>query len=437
MLRIESVAPGSYAAEFGLDPGDRLLTINDQQIGDLIDYHLALDDEHLLLEVLRQDGEVWELELEKDPQEEIGLQLEHPQPCQCGNQCVFCFVHQLPKGMRRSLYIKDEDYRFSYLYGAYITLSNLREEDYQRIIAQQLSPLYISVHATDDQLRSRLLGCDSPPILPLLKRLTDAGIELHCQIVVCPGWNDGEALDRSIEELGAFYPQIASLAIVPVGLTRHRQNLPALRKLTTAEAQQLLFQVEQHQQRFLEDKGGRFVFAADEIYLQAGVEIPELPFYEDLSQLGNGVGLIAQFRQQTTEVLLDVEPLDLERVTLVTGESFAVALSEFAERLSIRSGVKLVVRPITNSFFGTDVTVTGLLTGSDLLQQLTGLDLGQGVLLPDVMLKDGEQLLLDDVELDELSSKLGVPVLAVETSPWGVLDGLEELADGPIDVIHC
>lgn len=437
MLRIESVAPGSYAAEFGLDPGDRLLSINDRQIGDLIDYHLALNDDILLLEVLRQDGEVWELELEKDPQEKLGLQLEHPQPCQCGNQCVFCFVHQLPKGMRRSLYIKDEDYRFSYLYGSYITLSNLREEDYQRIIAQQLSPLYISVHATDTQLRSRLLGCDAPPILPLLKRLTDAGIELHCQIVVCPGWNDGAALDRSIHDLGTFYPQIASLAVVPVGLTRHRQHLPELRKLTTTEAQQLLFQIEQHQQRFLESQGGRFVFAADEIYLQAGAEIPDLSFYEELSQLENGVGLIAQFRQQATEVLLEAEPLELERVTLVTGESFAAVLRGFTERLEIRSGVELNVKPIANRFFGTDVTVAGLLTGSDLLQQLRGLDLGQGVLLPDVMLKEGEQLLLDDVNLDDLGNQLGVPVLAVETSPWGILDGLEELADGPIDVIHC
>lgn len=437
MLRIESVAPGSYAAEFGLDPGDRLLAINDQQIGDLIDYHLALDGENLRLEVLRQDGDVWELELEKESQEDLGLQLEYPHLCQCGNQCVFCFVHQLPKGMRRSLYIKDEDYRFSYLYGSYITLSNLREEDYQRIIAQQLSPLYISVHATDEQLRSRLLGCDAPPILPLLKRLTDAGIELHCQIVVCPGWNDGAALDRSISELGAFYPRIASLAVVPVGLTRHRQNLPELRKLTTTESQQLLYQVEQHQQYFLESKGGRFVFAADEIYLQAGKDIPDLSFYEDLSQLGNGVGMIAQFRQQMTEVLLEVEPLALERVTLVTGESFGALLRDFAERFELRSGVELRVRPIANRFFGTDVTVTGLLTGNDLLQQLTGVDLGQGVLLPDVMLKEGEQLLLDDVELDDLSKELGVPVLAVETSPWGILDGVEELADGPVAVIHC
>ncbi|SHI73917.1 putative radical SAM enzyme, TIGR03279 family [Malonomonas rubra DSM 5091] len=436
MLRIESVLPGSYAAEFGLDPGDQLLAINRQEIGDLIDYHQALKQEDLLLEVMRQDGELWELELEKAPEEDLGLQLEHPQPLQCGNQCVFCFVHQLPKGMRRSLYIKDEDYRFSYLYGSYITLSNLQEEDFQRIIAQQLSPLYISVHATDDELRSRLLGCQSPPILPLLKRLTDAGIELHTQVVVCPEWNDGDALDKTISDLAAFYPQIASLAVVPVGLTDHRNNLPQLRKLTSVEAGKLLFQIEQHQQKFLEEKGSRFVFVADEIYLQAGAEIPELSFYEDLSQIENGVGLIAQFRQQEAEVLLEIEPLPLQKVTLVTGTSFAGELRNFTERLEIRTGLELPVRVVENRFFGNQVTVTGLLTGADLLAQLGDYDLGDGVLLPEVMLKADEPVLLDDLSIDELGEKLGVPVIAVESSPWGILDGLEELASAG-SVIHC
>jgi len=437
MLRIESVAPGSYAAEFGLDPGDRLLTINQQQINDLVDYHHLLESESLLLEVLRRDDEVWELEIEKAPQEDLGLQLEHPEPNQCGNKCLFCFVHQLPKGMRSSLYIKDEDYRFSYLYGSYITLSNLQEKDFQRIIDQQLSPLYISVHATDEQLRSRLLGRKVPPVLPLLKRLVDADIELHCQIVICPGINDGAALDKSISDLVAFYPQVASLAVVPVGLTRHRQHLPLLRKITTTEAQRLLYQIEEHQQRYLESKGARFVFAADEIYLQAGAAIPELTFYEELSQLENGVGLVAQFRQQAAEVLLDVEPLELEKVSLVTGVSFARGLHDFVEGLAIRTGVELPVWVVENNFFGRDVTVSGLLTGADLFSQLSGQDLGQGLLLPDVMLKEGEELLLDDMSVEQLSHKLGVPIVVVESSPWGILEGLEELAEGPVSVIHC
>lgn len=437
MLRIESVEPGSYAAELGLDPGDQLLAINQQKIKDLVDYHRSVEAESLLLEVLRADDEVWELEIEKDPQEDLGLQLEHPQLKQCGNNCVFCFVHQLPKGLRRSLYIKDEDYRFSYLYGSYITLSNLQETDFQRIIEEQLSPLYISVHATDDQLRQQLLGCSAPPILPLIERLTSAGIELHCQIVVCPGRNDGTALEKSIADLAAFYPQVASLAVVPVGLTRHREHLPVLSKLTTTEAQKVLYLIDQFQQQLLEEKGGRFVFAADEIYLQAGAEIPDLSVYEDLFQLENGVGLIAQFRQQVAEVLLEVEPLELGKVSLVTGHSFASELQNFAERLAVRTGTDLTVLPVSNRFFGTDVTVTGLLTGTDLIEQLSQHELGQGLLLPDVMLKEGEQLLLDDLTIDDLTEKLDIPVIVVDSSPWGVLEGLEQLADGPVSIVHC
>lgn len=437
MLRIETVEPGSYAAELGLDPGDRVLSINQQKISDLVDYHLSIEAEVLLLEVLRQDDEIWELEIEKAPQEDLGLQLEHPHPRQCGNNCVFCFVHQLPKGMRRSLYIKDEDYRFSYLYGSYITLSNLKEEDFQRILDQQLSPLYISVHATDEPLRQQLLGCAAPPILPLIKRLAAGGIELHCQIVVCPGLNDGDALEKSITDLAALAPQVASLAVVPVGLTRHREHLPVLRKMTTTEAQQLLYLIDRYQNKYLEEKGGRFVFAADEIYLQAGAEIPNISRYEELSQLENGVGLIAQFRQQVAEVLLEAEALNLQKVSLVTGYSFGSELQDFAERLAVRTGVELPVLSVANSFFGSDVTVTGLLTGADLVGYLSQQDLGQGLLLPDVMLKEGEPLLLDDLSVDDLIKQLGVPVIIVDSSPWGVLEGLEALAEGPVSIVHC
>lgn len=437
MLRIESVEPGSYAAELGLDAGDRLVSINHTQIHDLIDYHRSVEVEYLLLDVLHQDGEIWELEITKEAHADLGLQLEHPNLKQCDNNCIFCFIHQLPKGLRRSLYIKDEDYRFSYLYGSYITLSNLLETDYQRIIDQQLSPLYVSVHATDDRLRERLLGCRVPPILPLIRRLTENGIELHCQIVLCPGINDGKALQRSIAELGEFYPHVRSLAVVPVGLTRYRAHLPQLRKLNTGEAVETLRLIHSCQESFLRDRGSRFVFAADEIYLQAGSELPELSDYEDLFQIENGVGLIARFRQQAQEVLLEADPLELTHVCLVTGHSFGAELRDFTERLTVRTGVKLTVLPIENSFFGTDVTVTGLLTGADLLSQLQGQDLGQGVLIPDVILKEGEELLLDDLTLTDLAEKLRVPVLAVDSSPWGVLEGLEELADGVVDIIHC
>ncbi len=435
MLRIESVELGSYAAELGLLIGDRLLSINGHEMTDMVDYHLHLEVDRLLLGVLRGD-ELWEFELEKESQEDLGLILEHPQPRQCGNQCLFCFVHQLPKGMRSTLYIKDEDYRFSYLYGSYITLTNLNEADLQRIIRDQLSPLYISVHATDHDLREKLLGTKIPEILPLLKRLTSAGIELHCQVVLCPGINDGTALQQTIEDLSQFYPQIVSLAVVPVGLTQFRQKLPQLEKMTRQDAISSLEIIHQYQQQFLLQYNSRFVFPADEFYLQAGQTIPPFVDYEEFPQIENGVGMVTQFRQQAKEVLLETEPLELDRITLVTGCLFKDELLKFADQLSLKAGVKLDVIAIKNDFFGPDVTVTGLITGTDLLNQLQHLTLGAGLLIPDVMLKDGDRLFLDDMSIEDIDSSLKTSVLAVENSPWGILDGLERLADGPVDVFH-
>ena len=266
MVRIELVDPESYAAELGLVAGDQLLFINDHDIEDLVDYHRYIEGDRLTLEILRAEGELWEIDIEKDSHEAFGLNVEHPQPRQCGNQCQFCFVHQLPKGMRRTLYIKDEDYRFSYLYGSYITLTNLDEGDLQRIIRDQLSPLYISVHATDHTLRKKMLGVDIPEILPLIERLTAAGIDLHCQIVLCPGLNDGSALCQTVEDLAQFYPKILSLAVVPVGLTKHRLRLPQLQKNNRDDALKCLETIHTYQETFLSLNRSRFVFPADDAF---------------------------------------------------------------------------------------------------------------------------------------------------------------------------
>lgn len=436
MLKVESVEVDSYAAELGLLAGDRLLSINGHEIVDLVDYHLHLETAHLLLEVLRENDDLWELDLEKEPQEDLGLTVEHPRPQQCGNQCLFCFVHQLPKGLRDTLYIKDEDYRFSYLYGSYITLTNLDETDLQRIIRDKLSPLYISVHATEHALREKLLGAKVPEILPLLKRLTAAGIELHCQVVLCPEINDGVALQQTIKDLSRLWPQIASLAVVPVGLTQYRGKLPQLKKVTGQDATSCLELVHQYQQNFLAKYDSRFVFPADEFYLLAEERIPSYADYEDFRQLENGVGMIAQFRHQAVEVLQEAESLELAQITLITGRLFQNELVGFSAQLSLKTGVGLDVVAINNDFFGTDITVTGLITGADLLRQLENLTLGEAILLPDVMLKDRGQLFLDDMSIEDLRSALHLPVLAVETSPWGILDGLESLAAGSVEIIH-
>lgn len=437
MLSITAVEPGSEAAQMDLEVGDQLVSINGHPIADLLDYHLHLDSPCLQLEVLRRDDELWELEIEKPPFADIGIELETPEPCQCGNQCVFCFVHQLPRGMRRTLYVKDEDYRFSYLYGAYVTLTNLSEADLERIIAKRLSPLYVSVHATEPSLRQQLLGAQVPPLEPVIERLTAAGIDLHGQVVLCPGINDQAVLEKTITDLAAFRPHFQSLAVVPVGLTRFRQGLPQLNRVTPLQAQNCLDLIHAWQKHFQAEGGGRFVFAADEFYLLSGRPLPAVAEYEDFPQLENGVGMLAQFREQAQEVLLDADPLELDRVTLVTGRLFAAELAAFLERLQLRCEAQLDLVAIENRFFGEQIGVAGLITGRDLLEQLASRDLGQGVIIPDVMLKAGAELFLDDFSLTDLCRRLKCPVIAVESSPWGVLEGLEQLAERPVEIVHC
>lgn len=436
MLRIEAIVADGYAADMELEAGDDLLSINGIPLVDVVDYHRCIEAESLVIEVQRQNGDLWVFELEKSAQEDLGLEVEHPQPRQCGNQCLFCFIHQLPRGLRRSLYIKDEDYRFSYLYGNYITLTNLREKDLQRIVKQQLSPLYISVHATSPAVREKLLGARVPDIVPLLQRLTAGGIDLHCQIVLCPGINDGTILEQTIEFLATLRPRIVSLAVVPVGLTTHREQLPRLQPLDSATALACIKRIQEYQDRFQHTGENRFVYLADEFYLLAGTELPSAADYDGFPQLENGVGMVSLFRQQSEEVLLEAEPLKLDHVTLVTGVAFAAELEHFAERISLRTGVLIQVVPIENDFFGSGITVAGLVTGTDLVKQLRSHNLGQALFIPEVMLKDDETVFLDDMTVVELERQLDTTVRVIENTPWGVLDALEALADSPVDVFY-
>jgi len=437
MLAIEQILPGSAAEAAGVEIHDQLMAVGVRSINDLVDYHLALAAD-VDLEVLLQDaaGKVRVVFIPRSADEDPGIVPQHPEPARCGNDCLFCFVHQLPKGLRRSLYVKDEDYRFSWLYGAYITLGNIRKTELARIIADHLSPLYISVHATDEVCRQRLLGKPVAPILPLLERLCAAGIELHTQIVVCPGLNDGRVLRQTIEDLRHFWPQIRSLAVVPVGLTRHRQHLPLLAVPSPLQAQDILDLIAGFQTLQLKQTGSRFVFAADELYLRAGRELPPLADYEDLWQRENGVGLLAGFRSEVAEVLLDAVPLEMKKVSLVTGTSFAEELRSFATQLGLRTGVKLQVIAVENHFFGTSVSVAGLLTGADILTALKGQDLGEGVLLPDVIFRQADDLLLDNLSLKDLQQQFDLPLLVVNSDPWGILDGLERLDCPDIEILE-
>jgi putative radical SAM enzyme (TIGR03279 family) len=427
MLEILAVEPGSIAEELELQAGDVLLAVNDKPLRDQIDFQVYTAVEDLVLEVRRKDGEMWELELEKDAFEPLGLHFEHPDPTQCGNNCIFCFVHQLPRGLRRTLYVKDEDYRFSYLYGSYVTLTNISDADMVRIIEQRLSPLYVSVHATDEELRARLIGRQGPPVLDLLERLTAAGIEVHTQIVLCPGFNDGAQLERTIGDLYALHPGIRTLAVVPVGLTGYRERLPQLRPLDAAGAAAVLETLHRFQERYLAETGTRFVFAADELYLKAGVEFPPLEAYEELSQVENGVGLIPVFRADAVDVLLEARKLRAGAVSTFTGASASGELTRFAADLAAKTGVKIHLHTIRNDFFGGEVTVAGLIAGADLIAQLQGKELGEALLVPDVVLRDGEDVFLDDLTLPQVAQALGVAVFKIDSTPWGLLEGLEEL----------
>ena len=428
MLQILGVEPDSIAAELGLQAGDRLLAINGEPLRDLLDYRLQMNGEELLLEIERPDGELWDIEIEKDAEEELGVLLPHPEPSHCGNNCIFCFVHQLPRGLRPTLYVKDEDYRFSFLYGAYVTLTNIDEAALQRILAQRLSPLYVSVHATDEDVRAGMLGRRGPAILPLLRRLIEGGIVVHCQVVVCPEINDGPRLEQTFADLLALAPGVVSLAIVPVGLTGYRQRLPQLRSVSADEARFLVDWIEGRQGECLARLGTRFIFAADELYLQAGRDFPDLEAYEALPQLENGVGLVAQFRAEACEVLNQAAPLQLPRLSVVTGVSAEGEIRRFVAQLAAATGVELTVFAVDNRFFGGAVTVTGLLAGCDIVAQLKAQSLGEILLLPEVLLREGSEMLLDDMTPFDIEQQLGVRVETFQSGPWGLWDLLETLA---------
>jgi putative radical SAM enzyme (TIGR03279 family) len=428
-LLIEGVAPDSIAAEFELEAGDRLLAVNGHQLRDLIDYsYFTSSEEELLLEVDRRDGEIWELEVERDAGEPLGLTFAPPKPANCRNNCIFCFVHQLPKGLRKPLYVKDEDYRLSFLNGNYVTLANITKTELNRIIEQRLSPLYISVHATNPELRQQLLGKNNiPPILEQLQALAAARISMHTQIVLCPDINDGEELERTISDLAAMYPAIQSLAIVPLGLTRHRQKLPQLTAVDQEYAKTFIAEWGPRTKTLKKSLGEPFLFLADEFYLKAGLPFPPLREYGDLPQIENGVGLVPLFLRDAAKTVTSARHIGDFQVTVATGVSSFSFVSEFLQQLGVKTGVTLVPVAVKNRLFGESVTVSGLVTGNDIVTTLTGKEIGQALLIPDVMLKEGEGVFLDDVALEELGIRLNCRVETFDSTPQGLYQQLNRL----------
>ena len=422
---VASVRPKTAGAAAGLRAGDRILSVNGEAIADAIDFQFHAADERLTLAVERDAG-VRTVRVDRRVPD-LGIELQAPKPGEiatCANKCVFCFIHQLPRGMRKSLYVKDDDYRLSFLHGNYITLSDLPEAALERIERQRLSPLYVSVHATDPQLRWEILGKPrhSAEILPRMERLAKAGIRMHAQIVLCPGWNDGAALEQTVTELAPLYPHVATTTIVPVGLTRHRERLPQLRMLTADEARALVDTVEPWQERFRDTLGSRFVFLGDEIYLQADRPLPPAAAYEDFLVAEDGIGLVRRFEDDFARALKRRRTAwPLRRATLVTGAMFGPRLSALVAELP-DGPEQLRVVAVPNDFFGRAIGVAGLLTGRDIQRHLsTAGDLGDVVLVPSVTVRDADGVFLDDLTPADLARDLAVPVRMVEPTAAALL----------------
>ena len=425
---VGAVAAGGAAGQGGLRPGDRIVAINGARVRDVIDFHFHSGEARLHCAVERDGAATGVTLARRGP--DLGLELLAPTPSEiatCANKCVFCFIHQLPRGMRKSLYVKDDDYRLSFLHGNYITLTDLEEPELARIEAQRLSPLYVSVHATDPELRHRMLGEPrvKRDLMPIMARLGAGGIRMHAQIVLCPGWNDGAQLERSLRDLAALHPAVATTAVVPVGLTAHRERLPQLRTLTLDEARALVETLGHHQADFRARLGTRFVWGGDELYLQAGLPIPSSGAYEGFPVVEDGIGLVRRFEDGWGRARRRA-PARLARpraVTVVTGEMYAPRLERLLANLAVR-GLTVRVQAIRNHWFGGSVQVAGLLTGADIQHQLAGVALGDAVLVPAVALRDGAGVFLDDLTPADLTAALGVPVLPVEPEARALLDAL-------------
>lgn len=415
-LVVAKVQTGSIAEEMEIVPGDRVFAVNEQELKDIIDFQYLSADEEFTLWVEKEEGEVWELEIERDLGEDLGLKVEAVSAeglKLCKNNCLFCFIAQMPEGMRSSLYDKDDDYRLSLTQGSFITLSNLSDEEFERIVRLHLSPLYISVHAWSPEERVRLMKNPKAGELALqFTKLAAAGITIHAQIVLVPGYNDGKVLKETVHELAKLYPAVQSIAVVPVGLTRYREGLPDLRGFTQAESQHILEQGEFWQAEYLETTGRHLVYFSDEFYAQAGWDFPALEVYDDFAQLENGVGMASKFRAEVEDTLHKL-PHDIPERTvhILTGTSATPFFESVLHQFDEFTGLHPILHTLENRFFGPTVTVAGLLTAQDIADQLPDLN-GEIFLIPSVMLKSDEDIFLDDRSVTWLAEKVhGVPLI--------------------------
>ena len=411
--------------------GDKLLSINGHEVEDVLDYRYWSYEPQLTLVFRSADGGEYSVKARKGEGEDLGLDFEEylmDRPWGCSNRCKFCFIDQLPKGLRKTLYFKDDDARLSFLTGSYITLTNLSERELERICALKISPINVSVHATDGALRAELMGNPkAADIMGPLHRLAAAGIVMDCQIVCCPGWNDRGQLSRTMRDLAGLYPGVNSVSIVPVGLTKHREGLAELRPFDRESAAETIDRVEAYAAECLSKLGSRVFWCSDELYLKAGREVPEDEYYEEYSQLENGVGLMRLLETEFMAALRLAEPDEGEggRFTIATGVAAAPLLEKLLQTAHKKCAkIDGRVYAVVNDFFGHTIDVAGLVTGGDLIAQLRGKDLGERLLIPHTMLRHGEGVFLDDVTLEQASEALGVPVTPIGGSGGELLDAM-------------
>ncbi|MBO6129272.1 MAG: DUF512 domain-containing protein [Pseudobutyrivibrio sp.] len=421
--KIAQIIENSPAERAGLAPGDIIKKINDVELVDIFDYHYYSDDADITVELLHEDGTTSSVFVQKEEGEDLGVIFCNglmDDYKSCSNKCAFCFIDQMPPGMRETLYFKDDDTRLSFLQGNYVTLTNMKMADLDRIIAYKLGPINISVHATNPELRVKLLhNRFAGDILDKIRKLYEAGIPMNAQVVACPGLNDGAELDRTISDLLQFAPVMSSMSVVPVGVTKYRDGLFPLRTYTKEEAGKVIDQIEHWQQEAMKQFGNHFVQASDEWYILAGRPLPEADRYDGFIQLENGVGMLRLLHEEVLDALEDIKkPLFMKKrhVTIATGKLAAPFMKELADLITDKfNRVSVDVVAITNEFFGEEITVSGLITGQDLIKQLKAKDLGDCLLLSNTMLRSGEEVFLDDITLSQLQAALQVKTRIVQS----------------------